>query len=255
MILYDFAKHGLLPGSLGFFFVFLVLGFAALRFRTIAGLGTYTLAILTIGYLAMSMPMGAWFLGRLVSIGYPPIIDASEIEDIDTIVVLDGGTLRFGLDGIEIVAINRPTAIRALEVVRLYRKVRPSLVVVSGGAYRPTGKMPEAHALRDVLVAAGVPANRVVVDSMSRDTKEHALNVSAILRARAVSQFVLVTSSVHMRRAIQAFAAMNLRVVPAPAPLEAPGRFPWWPNTVALDRSLEAWHEIVGLLRDLMISN
>jgi uncharacterized SAM-binding protein YcdF (DUF218 family) len=87
---------------------------------------------------------------------------------------------------------------------------------------------------------------------MSRNTREHALNVSAILRARGMTRIALVTSAVHMRRAMRAFSGTGLKVVPAPAPLQVPAITDWWPRTTALDRSLEAWYEVFGLLRELL---
>ena len=252
MIFYDFAKHWLLPGSFGLFFLGLVLGFATLRFARTARIGTFALAVLIGGYGAMSMPMGAWLLGRLVSAGYSSSVERSELADVQAIVVLDANTNRYGVEDIEIAVLSRQSAVRALEAVRVYRRIEPSLVVVSGGAYVRVGKLPEGEAMREVLVAAGVPADRVVLDSMSRNTREHALNVSAILRARGVTRIALVTSSVHMRRAMRAFSGTGLEVVPAPAPLKVPAITDWWPRTTALDRSLEAWYEVFGLLRDLL---
>ena len=252
MDVYEFARHGLLPGSLGLLLLCLALCMVALRSPRTARLGIFALGVLTAGYWMMSMPVGAWLLGQLVSMGYSPLIAKSELANAQAIVVLDASTMRFSVDDIEIAVVSRPSAVRALEALRLYRMIQPSLVVVSGGAYVPVGKLPEAGAMREVLIAAGVPADHVVLDSMSRNTREHASNISAILRARGVTRFALVTSSVHMRRAIQDFSAAGLQAVPAPAPVEMPGAFPWWPTTAALDRSWEAWHEVFGLLRDFV---
>lgn len=252
MSAYEFAKSGLLPGTLGLLLLGLVLGLTALRWPRTARLGTWALAVLIAGYWAMSMPVGVLVLGRLVSTGYSPMIEQSELVGVQAIVVLDASTVRYGAEDVEIAVVSRPSAVRALEAVRLYREIQPSLVVVSGGTHMRVGKMPEGGAMRDVLVAAGVPADRVVLDSMSRNTREHASNISAILRARGVTRFALVTSAVHMRRAMWAFSSTGLQVVPAPAPLDVPHGFPWWPNTVALDRSWEAWYEVFGLLRDLV---
>lgn len=249
---YDFAKYGLLPGSLGLFLLSLVLGLAALRFARTSRLGTCVLVVLVAGYWAMSMPMGAWWLGRLVSTGYSSLIEPSELAKVQAIVVLDASTNRYGVDDIEIAVPSRQSAVRALEAVRLYGKIRPSWVIVSGGAYVRAGKLPEGGAMREVFVAAGVPADRLVLDSMSRNTREHASNVSAILRTLEVTRIALVTSSVHMRRATRAFSGTGFQVIPAPAPLEVLEIYPWWPSADALDRSMEAWYEIFGLLRDLV---
>jgi uncharacterized SAM-binding protein YcdF (DUF218 family) len=92
-----------------------------------------------------------------------------------------------------------------------------------------------------------------VLDSKSRNTYEHGINVSAILQARGVTRIALVTSSVHMRRAVRAFGGTGLDVIPAPAPLEMPSITDWWPRYSVLERSTEAWYEVFGLLRDVSL--
>jgi hypothetical protein len=42
----------------------------------------------------MSVPMGAWLFGRLVSIGYSPVEVVSALVKVQAIVVLDGGARR-----------------------------------------------------------------------------------------------------------------------------------------------------------------
>jgi uncharacterized SAM-binding protein YcdF (DUF218 family) len=253
MTAYDFAKLALVPGSLGLFLVGLAVGFIALRSSKTARFGNFLLAVLIVGYWTMSMPMGAWLFGRLVSVGYSPVEDPSALVKVQAIVVLDGSTRRYNRDSEELAVADRGSAVRALEAIRLYRALKPSLVLVTGGAYTNTHarRMPEGDAIRELLLAAGIPAARVMIESASHNTRESAANVSALLRAQGIERIALVTSSVHMRRATQDFAAAGLQAVPAPAPLEMPGAFAWWPSIAALDRSREAWHEVIGLLRDL----
>lgn len=251
MSLYEFAKVGLLPGALGLLFLGLLLGLGCLCSKRTIHFGVLALAGITAGYWAMSMPVGAWALGKLVSAGYSPLVERSEMVGIQAIVVLDAATARYGREDVEIAVVTRTSAVRAAEAIRLYRMIQPQWVVVTSGAYRRAGKSQEGEAMRELMVTAGIPADRVVLDSASRNTREHASNVSALLRARGVTRFVLVTSSVHMRRAMRAFSGTGLQAVAAPAPVEEPGAFPWWPNTADLDRSWEAWYEVFGLVRDL----
>lgn len=251
MSFYEFAKQGLLPGSLGLLLLGLVVGLAALPSRRTLRFSVFVLVAFTGGYWMMSMPTGAWLLGRLVSYGYPPVEDPAALVDVQAIVVLDGGTARYNREGEELASVTRLSAVRALEAARLYDVLHPRLVVVSGGTYVPRGRTPEGGAIREALLARGVPAARLVLDTASRNTREHAANVSALLRATGVTRFALVTSAVHMRRAMRAFSDTGLEALPAPAPLEAPEAYPWWPTTAAVDRSWEAWYEVFGLLRDL----
>jgi uncharacterized SAM-binding protein YcdF (DUF218 family) len=249
--LYDFLKHGLLPGTVGLLLLLLVICWAALRMPRFARAGIYILALTTILYWISSTPAGALFLGRIVSAGYAPV-DSATIGRIDAIVVLDAATQRYRNGTLELALVTRPSAVRALETIRLYHALRPQLVIVSGGANERSGIAAEGAALRDVLVANGVPGDRVSLDSASRDTREQGKNVALELHSKGITRFALVTSAVHMRRAMRAFDDSGLQAVPAPAPLDMPGRFAWWPSTAGLDRSYDAWYEIFAMLRDVM---
>ena len=252
MTLIEFAKIALLPGTLGLFLICLTIGVSALCFSRTRRLGITVLVVIISMYWIMSMPVGAWMLGRVVSIGYSPADDLSLLAGVQAIVVLDGDTAHYHRDGKELAVVKPASAIRALEAIRLYRSLQPALVVVTGGAYVAAGQMPEGGAIREVLLAAGVPPERVVLDSMSRNTREHAENVSKLLHAAGATRFAMVTSAVHMRRALRAFDRSGVKAIPAAAPVEMPGRHQWWPSTMALDRSREAWHEIFGLLWDFV---
>jgi uncharacterized SAM-binding protein YcdF (DUF218 family) len=60
-------------------------------------------------------------------------------------------------------------------------------------------------------------------EGQSRDTRENAANALPLLAAAGVTQVILVTHDVHMRRALRAFepeaARLGLRVLPAPVGL------------------------------------
>jgi uncharacterized SAM-binding protein YcdF (DUF218 family) len=72
-----------------------------------------------------------------------------------------------------------------------------------------------------------------------------------MLRARGLNACVLVTSDLHMRRAIEAFRHEGLEAVPAPAPdpVGTPQRplRAWLPTTQGLEYSQQIVHEYVGL--------
>jgi uncharacterized SAM-binding protein YcdF (DUF218 family) len=200
----------------------------------------------------MSLPAGAWLLGRLVSAGYSSQVDASALAGVQAIVVLDADMNRYGPAQIEIVTPTRPAALRAVEAIRLYRTIGPVWVVVSGGSYLRSGKAPEGEAIRRALLAGGIPADRLVLESNTRNTREHPAHVMPILREKGITRIALVTSSVHMRRAMKAFSGTGLQIVPAPAPLEMPRANDWRPRNSMLDRSVEAWYEVFALLRDYL---
>ena len=100
--------------------------------------------------------------------------------------------------------------------------------------------------LRDALIQAGVPAERIVQDPGARTTREHPQTVGPILQRNHVSQFVLVTSPAHMRRALAAFRAAGLDPVPSVSPLRSDNWPPpaWlMPTETSLYQSDQAVYE------------
>jgi len=248
---YAFVKHGLLPGTIGLLLLGVLFAFLLARRPGTRCAGLVVAIAFVAVHWAISMPVGAWLVGRVVSSGYEPL-ELAGLAGVAAIVVLDGGAARYNRGDEELALVTRISAVRALEAARLYRALQPPLVVVTGGTYVPRGGAPEGGALRGVLLQAGVPAERIELDTTSRNTREHAVNVSKLLKEKGIRRFALVTSAVHMRRAMRAFSATGTEAVPAPAPLELPERFPWWPSVAGLDRSYEALYELFGLLRDVV---
>ena len=196
----------------------------------------------------MSMPAGACGIERAVAGGYVPISDARALDGVEAIVVMDGGTQRLRSGDFISAAPVLTSVERGLEAARLYRMKPVPLVVVTGGSYEPTAGVPEGAALRGVLIDAGVPADKVLLDDQSPSTAESARNVPALLRARGIVGWAVVTSAVHMRRTVRAFRTNGGAPVPAPAAaVSCEGGSRWWPAPSALERSYQAIYEVFGL--------
>jgi uncharacterized SAM-binding protein YcdF (DUF218 family) len=105
---------------------------------------------------------------------------------------------------------------RAETAARAFREQGPKWVIASGG--RRWQGLPEATALRDLLVARGVPGERIVRELWSLTTIENASYTSELLRTASVQRVSLVTCDWHMPRALACFAACGL----TPSPLASP---------------------------------
>lgn len=107
---------------------------------------------------------------------------------------------------------------RLIEAHRLVREGRARHLLVSGGNVRAVGP-PEATFLAAQLERWGLPADRIVVEPRSRNTRENAVESARIVRERGWTSLVLVTSAAHMPRALGCFRALGLE--PAPYPVDA----------------------------------
>ena len=97
----------------------------------------------------------------------------------------------------------------------------------------------------------GIPANRLILESKSRNTTENALLTYALLRPEPGQTWVLVTSAFHMPRAMRSFQRAGWTgVIPYPVDYRS-GRFAddiSWNLAKNLETLNIAVKEYVGLL-------
>ncbi len=197
------------------------------------------LAAVVMAYWLISCPAGASLLARTLTADHRPIASADEAPGVRAVVLLSGGSRTVRAAGGRLPMLTSPSALRALETARVYRLLGDPLVIVAGGV-TDTGAqaLSEAEAIRGAIVALGVPPGRVILETESRNTREEAVALKRFLAERRIDRFVIVTSPVHMGRALAAFAVEGLQPVPSAAPLypdrtERP--FALTPNDVSLE--------------------
>jgi uncharacterized SAM-binding protein YcdF (DUF218 family) len=107
--------------------------------------------------------------------------------------------------------------------------------------------------MKDFLINAGVPAERVAVEPEATNTRENARFSASILRAHGIETIVVVTSASHLRRALKNFASAGITAIPAAADVRGFGRLgldALLPSSAALANTHVALHEILGWVRD-----
>jgi uncharacterized SAM-binding protein YcdF (DUF218 family) len=145
--------------------------------------------------------------------------------------------------------LGSPTLHRLLEGVRLWRLLPGSRLLLSGG--QGFGHVSEAELMARAAGLMGVAAEHVVLESQSQDTAQQAEFLAPRL---AGQRFILVTSALHMPRAMFLFRRQGLDPAPAPTDYQvrltdttryAPGWF--FPSPYRLNQVQAAWHEYLGL--------
>jgi uncharacterized SAM-binding protein YcdF (DUF218 family) len=140
--------------------------------------------------------------------------------------------------------LSEPATVRLVEGVRLWRTLPDARLVVTGTV--DPGRIREPEAMAALAVQLGVPADRVVQETASLDTDDHARYLQAILGREP---FLLVTSALHLPRAVLLFESAGMHPIPAPCgALSSPGERDWMPAARALERSTRTAHEAIGLL-------
>ena len=126
------------------------------------------------------------------------------------VAIVFGNTVRpDGIPSARLVA--RLEAARKLQAAGMVR-----VLFVSGGIGREG--QDESLAMRNWLVAHGVPDSAVVRDSLGLDSAHTAANASAWMRAQSVRRAVVVTQYFHTARASLACRAAGIEIVGASAP-------------------------------------
>lgn len=139
-----------------------------------------------------------------------------EMPNGDVIVVL-GGTTRAQSFPRATHEINE-AGDRLFYAAHLYHQGAAPRILLSGGAAPliDSSRRPEAYAMADVMALVGVPQEALILETGSRNTFENAQATFEILRQENVERIILVTSAVHMPRAVMIFEKYDWEVIPAP---------------------------------------
>jgi uncharacterized SAM-binding protein YcdF (DUF218 family) len=162
-------------------------------------------AFLAVLYLA-STPIGENILVGGLARGMTRITTREEARGAEAVVVLGAGVETVKTDEVILSQLSTTASLRILEAARVYKLAGARLVIVSGGI--ADGRLelkPEGEQMATALAAAGVPADRIVLDLEAKNTRDHPRTIRPFLEANRIHQFVVVTSPTHMRRALSVF--------------------------------------------------
>ena len=163
------------------------------------------------------------------------------------LVVLAGGIDREPVGDEDTGALSANSFRRLIAGVARQREQGPDahLLLVGGGPFA----ISESRLMRQLALQWGVPASALTIEQDSTTTWESARHLAALSPAPP-HRFWLVTSALHMPRALFAFRAAGFE----PCPLSsgsvylAPGELGYFlPQTSALRKSEWAIHELLGM--------
>lgn len=238
MLLKKFVSYFLLPYP--FILVLLAIGLGLLWFTKRQRAGKI---LISVGFglaVILSLPLTSGWLTRPLQ-RFRPLDNLALAAGARWVVVLGSGystTATVPPNG----RLDPPSLERLVEGIRLYRALPGTKLVVSGGVAFPAAS--QAQVLADAAVALGVPRADIVLEGAAVDTAEEARLVQPIV---GTDRFVLVTSTMHMRRSMRLFEKRGMHPVPAPAGYWPNGRFPL-PASTQLTAADRADHEYFGLL-------
>lgn len=197
-------------------FVFILLLLAVILYKARSFQRTVLVISLLVIYLAGSRFV-ALSLAKSLEWQYMPM---QNTEGVDVAVVL-GGATEPPLEPRQMVEVNS-AGDRVIYAAKLYQEGKVKTILLSGGsiawlddgdgeiAYTP------AQSMKELITMMGVPESALGLEEYSKNTLENAVFSSEILRNTGVKKVILITSAMHMPRAVKLFEANGIEVVPAP---------------------------------------
>lgn len=169
---------------------------------------------------------------------------------VDGVLVL-GGALEQDIYADRGIPSLNGAAERMTELVALARRYPQARLVFTGGSgHLLPDDATEADDARALFTALGVPPGRMTYESASRTTWDNAVFTRRLLRPQPGETWLLVTSAMHLPRALGAFRAAGWDVLPWPVAYKTKRGGLRWEETPGQRVGLldAALHEWVGLL-------
>jgi len=189
-----------------------------------------------------------WAGGRLEQLYpyHPP----SQLPPTQAIVVLGGNTANNRHNWFR--PYDKNTALSRVETAAaLYEAKRAPIIVLSGAALE--GRLSEAEVMARTLREQGIPEQALILETASTNTHENGVFTAAKLEEMGIDRILLVTSALHMPRAMGVFQKLGITAVAAPSrPQILVPRNPqfsfWLPDLRTFEASRSIIKEYVGLL-------
>jgi uncharacterized SAM-binding protein YcdF (DUF218 family) len=128
-------------------------------------------------------------------------------------------------------------------------------VIVSGGFTRGVQAPSEARATADFFAATRAQITPTELEETSTDTYESAMQLAPILAKREATNVFLVTSDVHMLRALATYRARGVDAIPFPALTVLDGAMGvrgLLPSPEGLAATSDALYEMYGIIAYLI---
>jgi uncharacterized SAM-binding protein YcdF (DUF218 family) len=195
-----------------------------------------------------SMPVSSQWLHAKITADYPPKLVES-FNKADAIVVLGGAVS--APNSYRLYPDMNSSADRVWFGARLHHAGKAPLVVLTGGVNERVTNFSEAEAMQSLIIDLGVKSTDILLERKSRNTHQNATFTRKLLNGSGINKILLVTSALHMPRAVKEFRQVGFDVIAAPTDHDMVCSSDWQsflPNSAALDQSTKAFKELIGSL-------
>ena len=239
--------------SIPFFIIVVLVVLTLMAFRERAAMGLrrwrFILPLSVFSVYLVSAPVVSNTVVRWIETGYAVPIQAETVAlKQPTILVLTAGWLRTTEQGYEL-KLSEAGWERTHAAVLLWKRYGGTLVF--SGAPTPDGLDSAAAGMARVAQQLGVPASAIKVEPASLNTYENFLFSKTLLDQQG-GEVWLVTSALHMPRAMAVARKMGIPAIAYPCDFHAEERLNWrlwWPSNAGPAILEDALHELLGILQ------
>jgi len=142
---------------------------------------------------------------------------------------------------------------RVFNGVKVFQQSGAKVLVLSGAGEQRDSET-NAEVMKDIAIALGIPENKIITEGESNNTMEHAIELAKLFPPEERMWIGIVTSALHMKRAVFAFYKKFPQNGIIPIPVGYIYSTPAWsfdsfiPSADVFDTSSYAIHEWIGML-------
>lgn len=174
-----------------------------------------------------------------------------DLSTVDMVVILGGGiypsdALRKSPEA------SGATYSRLFNGVEIFKQSGAKLLVLSGGGEQENES--EAEVMKKLAMALGVKEDKIITETKSNNTAEQAIEIAKLFPPAEKMRFGIVTSAMHMPRAVESFGEkfQEENIVPIPVGyISSPKEYSmnsFIPAADAFLASTDAIHEEIGMI-------
>lgn len=228
----------------GIFICLLIVAFILLIFKK-RKIALILMIVNIICIYLLSTPFFSSFLASTLENIYIPIqINSVEKKENTIVLVLSAGSIEQSPE-YERVFPTQGTLARIYYGVMLATKFECE-IICSGGNTNINSS--DANAMKYIASNAGIPSEKIIVESDSLTTFENINNSKKYLENKKV---YLVTSAIHMKRAMLSASKNNINVIASPCDYRHDNYISFLsflPQADALSLTQDVFHEYIGIL-------
>jgi uncharacterized SAM-binding protein YcdF (DUF218 family) len=180
------------------------------------------------------------------AVGRRLAVISDHLQPADAIVVLGSGI--WGNETMDTESMRR-----ALAGIQFYKRGLAPILVFSGGGRSPGTETTEAELRAKLAETMGILPDSIVKVETAHTTFQESTHIFSALRPRGAERILLVTDSLHMRRAVRVFEHAGFRVQPAvsvdyPSALSSSQDRLWLAMRIAQESTAIIYYRLAGYI-------